>query len=359
MANVIEKTGKTVEEAISEALAAIGAKESEVDVEVLETPSKKLFGLLGTKPAKVRVSLKVPKPARTPAMPEKSPDEISKSDSLKNSAAEKFAEVKAVAAEKAQEFSDEVKTAAAEKIEEVKSSAAEKVEEVKTSAAEKVDEIKTSAAEKIDEVKTSIEEKVSEVKENAEEKISEIRDSAEEKISGIAAEVKDAEEEIAEVEEFFDKEETVKRAENFLQNVFAAMKIEVEVKTKETDDGYIADLIGKNLGLLIGKHGQTLDALQYLTNLAANKADAPGRVHFTLDVENYRARRAETLTKLAKSCAEKAVRERREIRLEAMNRHERKVIHTALQDNHRVETHSAGEEPYRYIVISPKKNNRH
>ena len=118
------------------------------------------------------------------------------------------------------------------------------------------------------------------------------------------------------------------------------------------------DLTGKNLGLLIGKHGQPLDSLQYLTNLTANKFDSTERLHFILDVENYRQRRAETLHKLAKSVAEKAIRTRQPVKLEPMNRHERRVIHTALQNNKRVETHSTGEEPYRYVIVSPKKRGR-
>ena len=111
----------------------------------------------------------------------------------------------------------------------------------------------------------------------------------------------------------------------------------------------------ENLGILIGKHGATLDALQYLTNLVVNKITENGYARVILDVEDYRARREETLTRLAGHLADKACRIGEEIRLEPMSRHERKIIHTALQDNRRVTTYSAGENPRRYVVIVPKR----
>ena len=118
------------------------------------------------------------------------------------------------------------------------------------------------------------------------------------------------------------------------------------------------DLSGESLGILIGKHGQTLDALQYLTNLAANRGGAEERIHVILDVEGYRSRREETLRRLAGHLAEKACRIHAEVRLEPMNRHERKIIHMALQDNYRVSTYSDGDEPYRCVVIAPKRRRR-
>ncbi len=119
------------------------------------------------------------------------------------------------------------------------------------------------------------------------------------------------------------------------------------------------DLSGESLGILIGKHGQTLDALQYLTNLAANRGCEEGRIHVILDVEGYRSRREETLRRLAGHLAEKACRIHAEVRLEPMNRHERKIIHMALQDNYRVSTYSDGDEPYRCVVIAPKRRRRY
>ena len=160
------------------------------------------------------------------------------------------------------------------------------------------------------------------------------------------------------IESPFDKNAVIDAAKNFLADVFNAMKIEVEVTAVEKDSEVILDLAGKNLGALIGKHGQTLDALQYLTNLAANNHNSEEKIYFVLDVENYRNRRATALTKLARSVAERVVRTRQDVKLEPMSRSERKVIHTALQNHSKVETHSAGEDPYRYIIVSLKKTSK-
>lgn len=152
--------------------------------------------------------------------------------------------------------------------------------------------------------------------------------------------------------------EQEQRARKFLEDVFAAMKIEVELQRSETEEGILFQIEGESLGILIGKHGQTLDALQYLTNLAANRGVASERLHVQLDIEGYRARREETLTRLAGHLAEKACRIGQEIHLEPMNRHERKIIHMALQDSRKVSTYSAGDEPRRYVVIVPRRRRR-
>lgn len=152
--------------------------------------------------------------------------------------------------------------------------------------------------------------------------------------------------------------EQEQRARKFLEDVFAAMKIEVELQRSETEEGILFQLEGESLGILIGKHGQTLDALQYLTNLAANRGVAGERLHVQLDIEGYRARREETLTRLAGHLAEKACRIGQEIHLEPMNRHERKIIHMALQDSRKVSTYSVGDEPRRYVVIVPRRRRR-
>ena len=149
------------------------------------------------------------------------------------------------------------------------------------------------------------------------------------------------------------------RAEQFLRDIFRCMGLTVALSVRETDEGYVYDLSGESLGILIGKHGQTLDALQYLTNLAANRGCEEGRIHVILDVEGYRSRREETLRRLAGHLAEKACRIHAEVRLEPMNRHERKIIHMALQDNYRVSTYSDGDEPYRCVVIAPKRRRRY
>ena len=275
MAKVIEKTGKTIDEAIQAAVAELGVSESDLEVEILQTPARKFFGLLGETPAKIRATVKeiappvkVPEPARQVEVPA------------------------------------------------VKESVAETVESV-------------------------VEEPVNEpVKEF--EPVLEPSPVVEEK---------------SELEPV-DRDKAVESAKKFLQDVFSAMGIEIEIEVIDAaEDGFIFNLIGKNLGVLIGRRGQSLDALQYLLNLAVNRK-SEDKIHFTLDVENYRHRREVALTKLAKGVADRAIKTRKDVRLEAMNRHERKIIHTVLQENDRVETHSAGEEPYRYVIVSPVKRGR-
>ena len=144
-------------------------------------------------------------------------------------------------------------------------------------------------------------------------------------------------------------------AERFLHDIFATMNLTVTLRRTDTPSGTIYNMQGDSLGILIGKHGSTLDALQYLTNLVINKIPETGYARIILDVEDYRARREETLTRLAGHLADKACRLGEEIHLEPMSRHERKIIHTALQDNHRVTTYSAGDNPRRYVVIVPRR----
>ena len=143
---------------------------------------------------------------------------------------------------------------------------------------------------------------------------------------------------------------------DFLTDVFDKMNLEVEIITKFDEiEGVIeVELKGPEMGVLIGKRGQTLDSLQYLTNLALNrKSDNYLRVK--IDTEDYRRRRKETLENLAKNMAYKAKRTKRPVSLEAMNPYERRIIHSALQNDKYVVTHSEGEEPYRHVVITLKK----
>ena len=150
-------------------------------------------------------------------------------------------------------------------------------------------------------------------------------------------------------------DEMTAAAEGFLGKIFAAMGLSVTLNRTDTPTGTIFNMHGENLGILIGKHGATLDALQYLTNLVVNKIPETGFARIILDVEDYRARREETLIRLAGHLADKACRIGEEIHLEPMSRHERKIIHMALQDNRRVTTYSAGDNPRRYVVIVPKR----
>ena len=153
--------------------------------------------------------------------------------------------------------------------------------------------------------------------------------------------------ELAKVEDI-----TVKTCEEFLTNVLKAMDMEVEIKTSIDEEGALCiEMNGDNMGILIGKRGQTLDSLQYLTNRVANKAQ-DGYVRVKLDTEDYRRRRKETLENLAKNIAHKVKRTRRSVSLEPMNPYEGRIIHSALQGDRSVTTHSEGEEPYRRVVVT-------
>jgi len=146
----------------------------------------------------------------------------------------------------------------------------------------------------------------------------------------------------------------MKVAQEFLENIFDLMKLEVQIEKISKQDNTIFNIRGNDLGILIGKHGQTLDALQYLTNLTANR-DTDSKVRIVLDVEDYRQRRADTLTRLASRLADNVRRRGEKVVLEPMSSNERKIIHMALQNDQRIVTYSEGEEPYRKVVIALKR----
>lgn len=142
----------------------------------------------------------------------------------------------------------------------------------------------------------------------------------------------------------------------FLSSIFDAMKMEVEILVAVNEEEHIieVELKGDDMGILIGKRGQTLDSLQYLTNLAINKhSDEYYKVK--IDTEDYRKRRKETLENLAKNIAYKVKRTKRPVSLEPMNPYERRVIHSTLQNDKFVTTHSEGDEPYRHVVVTLKR----
>lgn len=142
----------------------------------------------------------------------------------------------------------------------------------------------------------------------------------------------------------------------FLDKVFAAMNMEVavDVSMDETENEMSINLKGEEMGVLIGKRGQTLDSLQYLTSLVVNKGNS-NYIRVKVDTENYRKRRKDTLENLAKNLAYKVKRTKRPVTLEPMNPYERRVIHSALQNDKYVSTHSEGEEPFRRVVITLNK----
>ena len=145
-------------------------------------------------------------------------------------------------------------------------------------------------------------------------------------------------------------------AKKFLSDVFAAMQLKVVITLdyKEAERELSIDLSGDDMGVLIGKRGQTLDSLQYLVSLVVNK-DVDDYIRVKVDTENYRERRKETLENVAKNIAYKVKRTRRPVSLEPMNPYERRIIHSALQNDKYVTTHSEGEEPFRKVVVTLKK----
>ena len=160
--------------------------------------------------------------------------------------------------------------------------------------------------------------------------------------------------------------ETAERAEKFLMDVLEAMDLKATVSMEENKEERTLDidLAGDDMGVLIGKRGQTLDSLQYLVSLVVNKVE-DDYIRVKVDTENYRQRRKDTLENLAKNIASKVRRTGKPVTLEPMNPYERRVIHSALQNDRYVETHSEGEEPFRKVVVSlkegvqPRENNRY
>ncbi|MBP3887910.1 MAG: protein jag [Cellulosilyticum sp.] len=250
----IEKVGRTVDDAITEALIELGASTDEVEIEVISKGSKGLLGF-GAKEARVKVTLK----------------EVVLEEEL---------------------------------------------------------EVKETMPEEI-----HIEESII---------TSETVDDSEDAVSASKEEV----------------EQVIKNAEDFLNKLLKQMDIECIVKSEIVNDNRISiSLEGKNMGIIIGKRGETLDAIQYLVNIVANK-ERKEYIKIMLDTENYRARREETLRRLAFKLSKKVQKSRKPIILEPMNPYDRRIIHSALQDSKFVKTHSEGKEPFRKVVITPSYHNR-
>lgn len=152
------------------------------------------------------------------------------------------------------------------------------------------------------------------------------------------------------------KSDCIDEGEEFLRNIFHEMNMDVTISINYNKEEQVADIVltGEDMGILIGKRGQTLDSLQHLVSLVINK-HSENYIRVKLDTENYRERRKETLEQLAKNIAYKVKRTRRPASLEPMNPYERRIIHSALQDDKYVYTKSEGEDPFRHVVVLPKK----
>ena len=313
-----ESTAKTVEEAITAGLSVLGASIGDVDIVVLEEGSKGLFGLFGSRQAKVRLTLKETEEnlfddiAVKPAKVEKPAPKAEKVEKVEKPAAPKAEKAEKPAAPKAE------KKPAAPKTEK---KAAPKAEKKPAPKAEKpaVKEEKKPLPPK--EPVKPLEKPVVTMIPNEEV----VADSA------------------------------AGKAQEFLKELTHLMGVEVDVAVGNDADGNVyVSMTGDTLGILIGRRGETLDALQYLTSLKINRGQE-GYTRVTLDTENYRAKREDTLMRLANRMANRAVKTGRKVSLEPMNPYERRIIHSALQANDAVDTHSEGDEPNRHVVITLRK----
>jgi len=330
-----ESTAKTVEEAITAGLAVLGASISDVDIVVLEEGSKGLFGLFGSRQARVKLTMKEEEnffdqlTEKKPAKPEK-PATPKTEKPVK---AEKPAAPKAERAEKAEK-------PAAPKSEKSAAPKAEKTEKAEKPAAPKAEKKSAPRSER----KPAPKAEKPEVKE-------------EKKPLPPKAPAKPLEKPVVTM---IPNEEVVAdsaagKAQTFLKELTHLMGVEVEVAVGNDAEGNVfVSMTGDTLGILIGRRGETLDALQYLTSLKVNRGQE-GYTRVTLDTENYRAKREDTLIRLANRMANRAVKTGRKVSLEPMNPYERRIIHSALQANEAVDTHSEGDEPNRHVVITLRK----
>ncbi|MBQ1255989.1 MAG: protein jag [Clostridia bacterium] len=322
----IETSGKTVEEALKTGLQELGCDISEVTHEVLDKGSTGLFGMFG-RLARVRITVKEKDPDFDFEMPVLSLNPVSAESEKKPARKEKAAEPVKKKEPKAKAEKPAEEAAPAEEKKEEAAPAEEKAEP----KAEKPARKRTRQPKK---------EKVSENAEAAEA-------AAEEK-----AEPAPAKPELPELD-VESLSESGKRAYDFLSNVTKLMGVDVEIRMLEEENHLTVEMTGDTLGVLIGRRGETMDAIQYLTSLTVNKEKSE-YTRVSLDVEHYRAKREETLRKLALRMANRAKKSGRRVVLEPMNPYERRVMHSALQNHPYVQTHSEGEEPYRRVIITLK-----
>lgn len=287
----IEVTGRTIDDALTNACLKLETTSDNIEYEVIEKGSNGLFGIFNSKPTKIK--------ARVKAGVSSVDDEFSKLE-----------------AKEKKSIDDTIKSEI--KAESKKEVVKETEKAVKEETAPKADNSKVSATQAVNASEEDLEEKANN----------------------------------NEPRPVLSNEEIESRIRTFLGDMFSAMDIPVEVKiTFDIEEECVnVELIGENMGLLIGKRGQTLDSIQYLTSLVLNKGKEK-YVRIKVDTENYRQRRKDTLESLAKNIAYKVKRSRRSVALEPMNPYERRIIHSALQGDKFVSTKSEGEEPFRHVVV--------
>ena len=321
---ILETSGKTVEEALSAGLRELGCDISEVTYDVLDKGSTGLFGMFG-RLARVKITVKeqemdfdMPVLSINPAETEEK-KEKRKEKAPAKPRAEKPAK-------------PEAKKSEAEKTETVEAAENEKAEEAAPAEEKKPRRERSRRAPKKD--------KAEKPEENGNQEAA---------AESAPAEVK-PELPPLDVDSLG---ESGKRAYEFLSNVTRMMGVNVEIRMLEEENHLTIEMTGDTLGVLIGRRGETMDAIQYLTSLTVNK-EKNDYTRVSLDVEHYRAKREETLRKLALRMANRAKKSGRRVVLEPMNPYERRVMHSALQNHPFVQTHSEGEEPYRRVIITLK-----
>ncbi len=311
----VRVTGKTVEEAVAEGIAQLGISREEAIVHVVEEPSGGLFGLLRRKQAVVDVSCMDDEGAAQQFLNELAQEGR---EAAARAKAENAAAVQGLASADEAEAAEEAPAAQADAPQAEEMPAAEPAADAPQAEAASAEEAAADG-------------------EAAEEPAEEGRKARRDETP-------------------FSQEEqnaTAEEAKKFLTGVFRGMGLDVTMEKMTNEERILLNLRGRGLGILIGKHGQTLNALQYLTNLAAGRL-YHHRYFVMLDVENYRSRREQTLTALARRLAEKAKRTGQPVELEPMEPGERRIIHLALQHDPDVATDSEGEGSYRHVVIHAK-----
>ena len=354
-----EATGKTYEEALENGLAALGATISDVDITVLEEGSKGLFGLFGSRPYKVRLALKTVEDDPLADLFKK--EEPKKAPRQERKPAEKKPEAPK------QEKKPEVKAEApkAEAAEEKKENRPAPVQRKAKPAAPKAEK----PVEAAEEAAESTEGETTEVKKSRSRNRNRRRGGKKTENAAETAEVKEERKplppkEIKPIEkpvvtmipdDQVDPDSAAGKAKAFLAELTTLMGVNVEIAVGTDAEGNVfVQMTGDTLGILIGRRGETLDAVQYLTSLRVNRGQE-GYTRVTIDTENYRAKREDTLIRLANRMANRAVKTGRKVSLEPMNPYERRIIHSALQANEAVDTHSEGEEPNRHVVITIRR----
>ena len=348
-----EATGKTYEEALENGLAALGATISDVDITLLEEGSK---GLFGSRPYKVRLTLKTVEDDPLADLfrkeePKKAPKQEKKAEPkpAKKPEAPKAEEKKEDKAERPAPVQRKAKPAKVEApAEEVVEEAEEAAEETESTESKTV--VKKSRSRNRNRRRGGKKNhtEAAETTEVAEE--APARELPPKEVKPIVKPV------VTMIpDDQVDPESAAGKAKAFLAELTAMMGVNVEIAVGNDEEGNVfVQMTGDTLGILIGRRGETLDAIQYLTSLKVNRGQE-GYTRVTIDTENYRAKREDTLIRLANRMANRAVKTGRKVSMEPMNPYERRIIHSALQANQAVDTHSEGEEPNRHVVITIRK----